>query len=108
MTEALTLETWIGIAVAIIAFWGVASFALIKTMRQEERKLDLIERLGRIDTYSPKGLADLRAWIQANPDDPYTEEAMVTYNECVETLKEIDETFYEWDEDEIDALETID
>ncbi len=108
MTEAITVETWIGMGVAIIAFWGIASWALVRTMRQEDRKLKLIERVGSIDTYSPRGLADLRAWIEENPDDPYIGDAKEAYNECVETLKEIDETFYHWSEEEIEELETVD
>lgn len=107
MVETLTLETWIGIAVAVIAFWGIATWALIRTMRQEDRKLKLIERQGQIDTYSPSALSDLREWIRENPNDPYVDDAIAAYNECVETLRTIDEPFYSWSQSEIERLELI-
>jgi hypothetical protein len=107
MVEAITLETWIGIAVAIVAFWGIASWALVRTLRQEERKTELLEHQRRVDTYSPRALAELREWIENNSDDPYVEDARRQYNECVEVLRETDRHFYDWSDEEIDELEPI-
>lgn len=103
----LSLETWIGMIIAIIAFWGIAVWALIKTLGQEDQKVELLENQERIETYSPKALQDLREWIEANPNDPLAEEAKEAYNECVETLKEQDDRFYDWSEEKVENLETL-
>lgn len=103
----LSLEAWIGMAIAVIAFFGVAGWSLVRTLRQEDRKANLIERQGHIETYSPKALADLRNWIENNPDDPYVEDARQRYNECVELLKEHPQQFYDWSEQEIASLERL-
>ena len=107
MTETMTLETWIGLGIAIILFWGIASWALIRTLRQEERKVQILEKQDRLDDYSPKALKDLREWIENNPDDPLAEDGRRRYNETVETLKSVDERYYNWSDDEVDSLETI-
>jgi len=107
MVTDIGLDTWVGIAVAVILFWGIASWALIRTLRQEDRKIDLIERQKRLETYSPKALADLREWIMNNPNDPDVERARSLYNETVETLRSTDARFYDWSESEVESLERL-
>lgn len=92
---------------SIVVLWGVASWALYRTLTDEEYKLELLDRQGKIDTYSPTALRELREWVQANPDDPMADEARERYNECVETLQSIDETFYDWSEEEIQNLKQL-
>ncbi|MFC6904902.1 hypothetical protein [Halalkalicoccus tibetensis] len=103
----LTGEVWATIAVVVVAFWGVAIWALIRTLRQEDRKVELLEGQDRIDSYSPRALADLREFVENNPEDPYVADARRRYNECVETLKGTDRQFYDWSEEEIDRLERL-
>ena len=107
MTEAVTAETWIGIGVAVVMFWGIASWALVRTLRQEERKVSLLERQGGMDTYSPKALEELRTFIEENPEDPYVDDAKQKYNECVDRLKAVEETFYGWNDEQIRSLERL-
>lgn len=104
---ALTAEVWAMMIFAIIAFWGVAGWALVRTLRQEERKAELLDHQDRLDTYSPRALSDLREWIENNPNDPYVEEARARYNECVEALRTTDRRFYDWDRGDIESLEKI-
>lgn len=104
---ALTTTTWIVMLAVIGVLWGGASVTIWRSMHDEERKLELIVDQGKIDTYSPAAMADLRRWIEANPDDPYTVEARERYNDCVEALQEIDQPFYDWDEEELDSLEKL-
>jgi hypothetical protein len=105
---ALTPITWATISASIVLLPGVATLVLIRSLRTEDRKLALLQAQDNIDSYSPKALRDLRKWIEANPHDPRAPEARARYNECVRTLREIDEPYYEWAEQQIDALETID
>lgn len=104
---ALSLTTWVVMLTVIAILWGGATAAIRRSMRDEDRKLDLIRKQGKIDTYSPRAMEDLREWIEANPADPYADEARRRYNECVETLREIDEPFYDWSEQEIEELERL-
>lgn len=104
---ALTPTVLGTLAFTLTAFWGVATWALVRTLRQEDRKVDLLDHQDRIDTYSPKALADLREWIDANPNDPLADDARRAYNECVETLRSVDRYYYDWSDDEIDDLERV-
>lgn len=105
---ALSTVAWISMLLAIVLLPGVATVVLVKSMRSEERKLELLEEQGSIDSYSPRALAELREWIQANPNDPYSSVARERYNECVRTLKAIDEPYYDWSPEEVEQLEEID
>ena len=104
---ALSLTTWIVMLLIMAILWGGGTAAIGLSMRDEDRKLDLIREQDKIDTYSPRAMEDLRQWIEANPADPYAEEARERYNECVETLREIDEPFYDWSNEEIENLERL-
>ncbi len=95
------------LAFILLAFYGVAGWALVRTLRQESRKAEILEEQDRMDTYSPKALAELRDWIEDNPDDPLVDEARRRYNECVDTLETTDRHFYDWSDREIDRLEQI-
>lgn len=103
----LSLETWIGVIIAIFAFWVLAVWALVKTLGQEDEKAELLEEQDRIETYSPEALQDLREWIEANPNDPLVGEAKEAYNECVEILKEEDDWFYDWSDERVEHLEKL-
>lgn len=104
---ALSPITWTVMLASIVVLVGTASAALVKSLREEDRKLELLREQDRIDTYSPRGLRELRSWIQSNPDDPLREEAVRRYNDCVDALRSIDEPFYDWSEEEIESLEKL-
>lgn len=105
---ALSTLAWVTMILALLALPGVASVVLVRSLRTEERKLELLREQGNIDSYSPRALADLREWVQAHPNDPYTTDARERHNECVRTLREIDEPYYDWSAEQIAELETID
>lgn len=104
---ALSTVAWVTMILAIILLPGVAGAILVKSLRSEERKLELLREQENIDSYSPRALADLREWIETHPDDQYADEARQRYNECVRTLREIDEPYYDWSDEQIADLETI-
>lgn len=103
----LTALGWIVMLAMMTALWGVTLVALRKTLSAEDKKSELIARQGSIESYSPRGLSELREWIENNPNDPYHEIAVQRYNECVETLKEIEEPFYDWSDSQISELEKL-
>ena len=104
---ALTPGVIAMLAFTLLAFWGISAWALARTLRQEGRKVEILEGQDRMDTYSPKALAELREWIEANPDDPLAEDARRQHNECVEALRETDRRFYDWSDEEVERLEPI-
>jgi hypothetical protein len=104
---ALPATGWIVMLGSIAVLWGVGLVVLYRTLHDEERKLELLREQGRIDTYSPRALADLRAWIEANPNDEYVDEAKRRHDDCVEALRTVDEPFYDWSDEEIEQLETF-
>ncbi|TYL37487.1 hypothetical protein CV102_16050 [Natronococcus pandeyae] len=95
------------LAFTLLTFWGIASWALVRTLRQEGRKVELLEHQDRIDTYSPQALAELREWVEDNPDDPLADQARRQYNECVDVLEETDRHFYDWSREEIESLDRL-
>jgi hypothetical protein len=104
---ALSMGAWVVMLGVIVVLWGTAVWALTRSLRDEDEKLELLNEQGEIDTYSPRSMAELREWIQANPGNKHASKARSRYNECVETLERIDKTFYDWSRAEIDALEKL-
>ncbi|WP_254766479.1 hypothetical protein [Salinilacihabitans rarus] len=104
---ALTAEVLAMLAFTLLAFYGVAGWALTRTLRQESRKVEILRHQDRMDTYSPAALEELREWIEENPDDPRVDEARERYNECVDVLRTTDRHFYDWSDEETSRLEPI-
>jgi hypothetical protein len=104
---ALSTSAWVVMLGSIAVLWGTAVWALVRSLRDEDEKLELLNEQGEIDTYSPRSMTELREWIRDNPGDKHASEARDRYNECVETLRRIDTTFYDWSREEIDSLEKL-
>jgi hypothetical protein len=104
---AMTFAGWIAMAGAVAVLWGSATWTLYRSLTDEDEKLELIERQGEIDTYSPRALAELREWVTTHPEDPLADEGRERHNECIEILRRVDETFYQWTESEIESLEKL-
>ena len=107
MVFGLSAEVLGMLAFTLLAFYGVAGWALVRTLRQESRKVEILRHQDRMDTYSPTALEELREWIENNPDDPLVDEAREQYNECVETLRQTDRHFYDWSDADIKRLERL-
>ncbi|WP_424009478.1 hypothetical protein [Haloferax denitrificans] len=105
---ALSTLTWASMVISLLLLPGVAAAVLVRSLRTEERKLALLRKQDNVDSYSPRALSDLREWIRANPDDPYAPIARQRHNECVRTLREIDESYYDWSDEQIARLELVD
>lgn len=103
--NGLPADVWAMMTFSILAFFGVAIWALIYTLRQEERKMELLRTEGDLDTYPPRALRELRAWINHHPNDPEVEQAREAYEECVETLRSTNRHFYDWSEADIEQLD---
>ncbi|WP_121741862.1 hypothetical protein [Natronorubrum halophilum] len=107
MIGDLSIEVLGMLIFTLLAFWGVALWALVRTLRQEGRKVELLSHQDRVDTYSPKALAELREWVEDNRDDPLVDEVRERHNECVEVLETTDRHYYNWSDAEIERLERV-
>lgn len=103
----LPIDVWVMMVFSILAFFGTSIGMLIYTLRQEERKMQLLQEQDVIDTHSPPALHDLRAWIEAHPDDPDADTARTAYRDCVNALRTTNRHVYDWSEAEIAALDDV-
>lgn len=81
---------------SIAALWGVAILTLVHSMRQEERKLSLIEAQGGFEPFSPRAVADIEAWLARHPDDDGAHEMRELLEEQRDALQRHAQTFYGW------------
>lgn len=105
--SVLPPDVWAMMIFTILVFFGVATWALVYSLRQEEEKMQILRAEGTLDTHSPAALRDLRAWIESHPGDPDVDEAREVHDECVEILKTTNRHFYEWSEADIHALRQL-
>ena len=88
---ALAPITWAMMLSSIALLWGVGGWAMYRTLTDEDRKLELINRQGTIDTYSPRALQDLRNWIEELLEyrrDIDAEDIVADDGESIETVDE--------------------
>jgi hypothetical protein len=104
---SLPLDVWAMMLFSAAVFFGVSLWLLVYTLRQEERKMRILQEQQALDTHAPAALDDLRAWIAAHPGDPAVETARARYRECVEALRSTDEHFYDWRDADIRALDDL-
>lgn len=92
----MSLPAIIVMICSIIALWGVASWALVYSMRQEERKLQLINSQGGFEPFSPRAAHDLDAWIEKNGTDENIQEMKDIREEQREAMSKYNRYFYSW------------
>lgn len=100
----MSLSAIIVMIASIIALWGVASWALVYSMRQEERKLQLIKKQGGFEPYSPRALHDLERWIERHTTSEHAQEMRNVYEEQRTALQKCTSYFYTWDKADIERL----
>lgn len=105
----LPVDVWAMMLFSVGVFFGVSIWALVYSLLQEERKMNILKEEDALDTYSPTSLQDLKAWIEAHPDpnSPAVIEGREAYRECVDALRSTDQHFYDWSREEIERLEPL-
>jgi len=81
---------------SIAALWGVAIITLVHSMRQEERKLSLIEVQGGFEPFSPRAVTDIKNWLASHPDDVRALEMRELLHQQQHALQQNAQTFYGW------------
>ncbi|MGC3872204.1 hypothetical protein ACPF7Z_02905 [Halomonas sp. GXIMD04776] len=95
----MSLSAIVVMIASIIALWGVASWALVYSMRQEERKLRLIKEQGDFEPYSPRAFRDLERWIERHDTSEHAQEMQGVREEQREALHRCRRHFYDWRDD---------
>jgi len=105
----MPLDVWAMMLFSIAVFFGVSIWALVYSLIQEERKMEILNEEGTLDSYSPRALRDLRGWLRAHPDPdaPAVVDGRRAHRECVEALQSTDRHFYAWTEPEIEQLDRL-
>lgn len=64
----MSLSAIIVMIASIIALWGVATVTLVHSMRQEDRKLELLQEQGDFEPFSPAAQHDMETWLSRHPE----------------------------------------
>ncbi|MCD6008242.1 hypothetical protein [Halomonas sp. IOP_31] len=101
----MSLSAIIVMIASIIALWGVASYALIVSIRHEEHKLALIRSQGDFEPYSPRAFRDLERWLAQHPDSEHAPEIREWQQSQRQSMQRNPQRFYDWSHAEDDARE---
>lgn len=83
----------------IIALWGVAGTALVYSMRQEGRKLTLLETQKSFEPLSPRAMHDLEDWLARHPEGEQAQEMRELLDTQHQALRNNPRRYYDWSED---------
>lgn len=64
----MSLSAIIVMIASIAVLWGVATVALVYSMRQEDRKLALLQEQGDFEPFSPAAQRDIEEWLYRHPE----------------------------------------
>jgi hypothetical protein len=105
----LPLDVWAMMLFSIVVFFGISTWALVYSIAQEERKMKILSEEGALDSFSPRALRDLKAWLDAHPDAdaPAVRKGRDAYAECVEALQTTDRHVYDWSDADITRLDSL-
>ncbi|ALM51927.1 hypothetical protein [Halomonas huangheensis] len=81
---------------SIIALWGVAILALVYSMRQEDRKLVLLQEQGDFEPFSPAAQRDIEDWIRRHPEGQDADEMRELLDAQQRSLQRNSRQFYLW------------
>ena len=103
----LPSDVWAMLIFSVLVFFGVSLFALVYSLLQEEEKMEILQSENTVDTYSPRALRDLKAWIRAHPGDPDVSRAQEAYRDCLDALQTTNRHVYAWTPEEIEGLDSL-
>ena len=94
----MTALSWIMLVTVLLVVWGGTAWSLLRTLKLEGHKADIIRRVGDIEHYSPQALQDLETWLAQHPHAPEAELARRRLEETRLRLERIapDDCFYRW------------
>ncbi|WP_110651134.1 hypothetical protein [Salinicola peritrichatus] len=82
--------------VSIAALWGVATITLVHSMRQEGRKLSLLQEQGNFEPFSPAAQHDIEEWLARNPEGEKAREMRELLELQNQARRNNSRHFYHW------------
>lgn len=81
---------------SITVLWGVATVTLAYSMRQEGRKLELLQKQGNFEPFSPAAQRDIETWLANNPQGEKAREIRELLDLQNQSLRDDSQHFYDW------------
>ena len=94
----MSTDSIIVMVLSMIALWGVATSALVYSMRKEDEKLKLVQLQKGFEPFSPQAQLDLEQWLQHHPHSEHAPEMRELLAFQQEALQKYPEHFYDWSE----------
>lgn len=92
----MSISAIVVMVASIIALWGVAVLALVYSMRQEDRKLVLLQEQGDFEPFSPAAQRDIEEWLRRHPDGQDADEMRELLDGQQRSLQWNSRQFYLW------------
>lgn len=92
----MSLSAIIVMIASIAALWGVSTIALVHSMRQEDRKLALIQEQGSFEPFSPAAQRDIEEWLARHPKEDQAQEVRELLDHQNQTRRHNSRNFYHW------------
>lgn len=93
----MSMSAIIVMLASIVALWGVAIWALVYTLRQEERKQALIASQGGFECYSPRAFRDLERFLEkSSTSEAHLREFQESRREQLDSLQKYEARLYHW------------
>lgn len=94
----MSIAAIIVMVMSMIALWGVATTALVYSMKKEDYKLELIQKQNGFEPFSPVAQNDIEIWLNNNPSSEHAEEMRALLAMQKQALQKHPEYFYDWSE----------
>lgn len=94
----MNIDSIIVMVLSMLALWGVATTALVYSMRKEDVKLKLVQKQDGFESFSPKAQRDLEQWLVNNTGSKHAPEIQALLVMQKDALLKYPEHFYNWSE----------
>lgn len=92
----MNIDSIIVMVLCILALWGVATTALIYSMRKEDLKLQLVQQQRGFEPFSPLAQRDLELWLRNNPHSEHVTEIQELLAYQKQALQKYPRHYYDW------------
>ncbi|USZ51193.1 hypothetical protein [Halomonas sp. DN3] len=92
----MTFPAIVVMLISILSLWGVAALTMVYSMRQEERKLELLQQQEGFEPFSAKAQRDMERWLIRFPNGEQAEEMRGLLEEQRRSLVTNRRRFYTW------------
>ncbi len=92
----MSLSAFIVMVASMVVLWGVAVLALLYSMREEDRKLTLLQQQGGFEPFSPAAQRDIEGWLSNHPDGESAREMRELLELQRQALRDNPRHFHDW------------